>query len=323
MDNLFNLIFKAASVEPRYDEEICLAAGKTRSCTACRDVCPHQAITISRRVQIDDVDCTGCGLCVQACPTQALEAKVSLERSASVKCSRVSGDASTVHCLGRLQATDLLRLAGSGDTVTLAHGDCADCPIGTAAVLEAVRATRADAVELAQLHGRTLAVDIGERRRLDGTSHTGAMSRRELLRGGWRSVQERAVDMLAPLDPGDEELHLPVELQRRYRVIAAARPEQEQLVPWTLPRISDECIMCPLCTNACPTGAIERTFEGDGQGVLHLKPDHCMGCDACMDVCPVSAVAMDERISWSELSGGKETAYRRDPSLEHPGSIAR
>jgi formate hydrogenlyase subunit 6/NADH:ubiquinone oxidoreductase subunit I len=327
MDNLLNLIFRAAAVEPRFDEGVCLAAGKSVACSACRDACPHDAVTIRRGtakpVEIDPVDCSGCGLCVQACPSQALEARVSFESGATLRCSRVGGTAPSVHCLGRLQATDLLRLAGSDASVTLAHGDCRSCPIGTAAIVEAVEAARGEALELARLHGRPLEIQVVEQASLDRRGAPGPLSRRELLRGGWRSLQQGASDALAPLDPGEDERDLPGEMQRRFRIIASARPGTDDQVPWRLPRVSDACIMCPACTKACPTDALERVFEAGGDGVLKLRPERCMGCEGCLEVCPVGAVTMEEDITWGELSAGEAEAYRRDPRRENPGSISR
>lgn len=327
MDNLFNLIFKATNVEPSYDKSLCLAAGKSTSCTKCREACPHDAITIRREVKIDEVDCSGCGLCVQACPTQALEPKVSYDSGASLRCSRVKGSGQSILCLGRLQPSDLLRLVGSKEGVTLARGDCASCPIGSATVATAVAAVREQALELAELHDREVTIVVVETDEFDADDRGDTLSRRQLLRGGWRSLAERAGAALAPLDPGPlpgEDGHgLPVELRRRYRIVSAAQPEPQALVPWALPRVADICIMCPACVNACPTGALDRVFEENGQGVLQLNPEECVGCGACVEVCPVGAVTMDENVTWQELSGGKQEAYRRNPEREHPGSFAR
>lgn len=50
--------------------------------------------------------------------------------------------------------------------------------------------------------------------------------------------------------------------------------------------ISDECIMCGACADACPCEAIS---EGDGKYVIDA--DTCAGCGSCADVCPVGAPA--------------------------------
>lgn len=323
MDNLLNLLFKTVSVEPRYQEGLCLAAGRTVTCTTCQDTCPHDAIRVGRTVEIDDVNCTGCGLCVHACPSGALEPKVAFEGGASVKCSQVEGSAQTVHCLGRLQATDILRLLGSNESVTLAHGACSRCPVGTAAVTNAMEAARDEALELAALHGRRPRIELVLAEKFDAERPGGVKSRRELLRGGWHSLQERAGDLLAPLDPGEDDPELPSEMQRRYRVIAASRPEPHDPIRWPLPRIADNCIMCPICTNACPTAALERVFEPGGEGVLRLRPDQCMDCGACVEACPVGAIEMDGEVTWGELSGGEREAFRREQGRSRDNSVAR
>ncbi len=327
MDDLFRFLFRAVDVAPEYTSTRCLAVTQSReACSRCRDVCPHQAITIGREVEIDDVDCSGCGLCVQVCPSQALKPKASYQPGHDLRCSQVAGQAQSVVCLGRLQSSDLLRLLGRRDRLTLARSDCADCPIGSAAMIDAVTGLVADAEALAEVHGRQIAISVIETDRLDKPREGGSVSRRELLRGGWRGAQLGTAAMLAPLDPGEgQDGDLPAELQRRYRLIELAEPEPDKLVPWRLPRVGDGCIMCPVCTDVCPTGAFGRDFtkhEGDG-AVLELQPERCVGCDACVQACPVNVIDMDEKVSWQELSGGTVEAYLRSPDEGIEGGVAR
>ncbi len=333
LDDLMNFVMRAANVAPSYTAERCLAVTQSSTaCHACVAVCPHEAVRLRRQVEIDEVECTGCGLCVQACPSQALEPKVTYQPGASVRCSRVGGTAQSVLCLGRLQPTDVLRLAGRHGEVTLAHGDCADCPIGTPAVLEALDRVAQDARALAAQHGSGLEIRVEQRDAFEADRGPAAMSRRALLTGGLRNAQRSASGALAPVeallrlqpDP-DEARPLPRELVRRYHMLRLARPEADDQVPWRLPRVADGCIMCPVCTRVCPTDAFSRDFDPkDADGpVLRLDPERCVGCDACVKACPVKVIEMDASVTWGELSGGSSIAYESDPERRSDGTVYR
>jgi ferredoxin len=327
VDRVLGWLFARFEVAPEYLVERCLAA-KATGCTACADICPHDAITINRRVTIDPVDCTGCGLCVQVCPSDALVPRGEVPGEAPLRCSQVEGEAASVVCLARLEATEILRLTSPTDDVLLAHGACATCTIGDATVPGRVAATAARAVELARLVGRELVVRVEEHERVDVPRAERVLSRRELFRSSGDRAKEVTSVALAPLErlAGEEEREarpLPQAWIDTLRLLERADLSPETLVPARLPRLEPGCILCPSCTRVCPTSAITRTFEEHGRVVLGLDPERCIGCDACVDVCPVRVVVMDDDITWARLSGGRVALAASGSPTPPQGSVTR
>jgi ferredoxin len=323
-DSLFNFISKLTNVMPSYDKNVCIAAKQsTAACHVCKDVCPHQAISLKRFVEIDDIDCTGCGLCVQSCPSQALEAKVSFQPGAPIKCSQVKGTAQGIQCLTRLSPMDLLKAAGTKNNVHLVRNDCANCKIGSEAVPEKLMQTIQKAKALAEFRNRSIDYQVTLAQKYDSTDNPDKISRRELLRGGFRNLQVTAAEALAPLDMlEDKDLHLPREMQRQLSLIHNAKPKPEQLVPWIVPEIKEGCIMCPVCTNACPTKAFSRDFSDKEASKLLLESDKCNGCNACVKACPVKVISLKEPVTYEELTRGKHVVFTKH-SKKTEGGVSR
>ncbi len=49
--------------------------------------------------------------------------------------------------------------------------------------------------------------------------------------------------------------------------------------------ISDQCVACGACANACPVGAISM-----GDGKYEIDQDACIGCGSCASTCPTGAI---------------------------------
>ncbi len=325
MDDLLKFAFRLADVRPEFTKTRCLAVRQSpAACRKCADVCPHEAVTVrGRGVEISDVDCSGCGLCVQACPSGALEPKLRYTAGRPAKCSKVEGDAQTVHCLGRLQPTDLHKLLRGRSTLLLAHGDCANCEIGGPAVKEVIDRVADEARELLALRGSSLEIRVEQRESLDDEETAERIDRRALMRGGWRSLKTSASDVLSPLDREGAEGELPIESARTWRALELSDLSPDTEVPWPLPTVSDACILCPVCTRVCPTQAFSRTFDDDGGGALVLDPAKCVGCDACVGACPVRAIEMNRTPTWAEAGSGPREVYRRPGRDPEGETVAR
>lgn len=325
-DRLLELAFRAADVRPDYTKARCLAVTQSpAACHACRDVCPHDAIKVQARgVTIDESDCTGCGLCVHACPSGALAPKVRVAPGASIACSKVAGSAQKVPCLTRLQATDLVRLARGRSDVTLAHGACSGCDVGSDAVPARMHETAAVATRLLARVGREVAFHVEPRSDLVDDAREIAIDRRALFKRGVRGMAEGTADLLEPLDRGGEpDSPLPAEAERRYLLIQRSNPTPDEPVEWPLPMVGDACFTCPVCAKACPTRALSRTFHDDGTVDLVLNATACIGCRACVTACPVDAVTLEDTPPWDACRSTSTVVHTHDPSRSSAGTVAR
>jgi len=288
LDNLLNAFLKATDPRPRYTESRCLLyKNSVGGCDRCYQVCPQGAVRLEGwRVELDEVLCTGCGLCTGVCPGVALEYPLGAIQEALIRgkgqlrCSKAEGKGEEVLCLGRL-TPGLLAEAGSRfGKVVLARGDCASCRIGGPSVPEhlermAKEARRYHPVEVEVVEGPLPGEPVG---------------RRELFQALLGSARRTAADLVPelPLPQEGEEKGLPAEL--RLRLLAARRASE---VRWPRIRVEEGCTLCPVCTNVCPTGAVRRVREGE-EYVLYLQVEACTGCGACVESCPPQVIRLEE-----------------------------
>ncbi|WP_448566898.1 4Fe-4S binding protein [Thermus sp.] len=305
LDNLLNAFLKATDPRPRYTESRCLLyKNSVGGCDRCYQVCPQGAVRLEGwRVELDEVLCTGCGLCTGVCPGVALEYPLGAIQEAlirgkgQIRCSKAEGKGEEVLCLGRL-TPGLLAEAGSRfGKVVLARGDCASCRIGGPSVPEhlermAEEARRYHPVEVEVVAGSLPGEPVG---------------RRELFQALLGSARRTAADLVPelPLPAPEEEKGLPPEL--RLRLLAARRASE---VRWPRIRVEEGCTLCPVCTNVCPTGAVRRVREGE-EYVLYLQVEACTGCGACVESCPPQVIRLEE--APKELLGQEVELFRGKP----------
>lgn len=289
LDNLLDAFLKATDPRPRYTESRCLLyRNSVGGCDRCYQACPKGAVRLEGwRVELDEVLCTGCGLCTGVCPGVALEYPLGAIQEALIRgkgqlrCSKAEGKGEEVLCLGRL-TPGLLAEAGSRfGKLTLARGECAGCRVGGPGVPEHLERM----VEEARRYFPGLEVEV-----VEGALPGEPVGRRELFRALLGSARRTAAEVLPelPLPQEPEEKGLPAEL--RLRRAAARRAEG---VRWPKVRVEEGCTLCPVCTNVCPTEALRREREGE-EYVLYLKVEACTGCGACVESCPPQVMRLEE-----------------------------
>ena len=313
-DNLLGSFLKLTDPTPEYTGARCLLErNSVGGCDLCEKVCPHQAIDLQNySVNIDEIECTSCGLCTAVCPGVALEFPLgpiqeALHRSkGQIRCSRVQGTGDEVRCLGQLTPGVLAESGSRVGVLTLAHGDCASCQLGGATVPGQVL----QAVEEGRKYFPALEVKLHQ-----GLVQGAAVGRREffgaMVGGAKRSAAELVPNLPLPIEEEDKRSDRPAEL--KLRAIAARRSSE---VRWPKIAVAEGCTLCPVCTNVCPTKAVERereTVEGlSEEYVLKLKVSACTGCGACVSSCPPQVITLAEATK-DEALGERLELYRGTP----------
>lgn len=123
---------------------------KNAACTACTDVCPAEAVRITRaggKVLVDWSVCTDCGKCVNACMNnvftlrRADDARVSASAAEQIKadgsvkysCARSKSAENTakVSALAYINRKQIIKAASEGaKRQEFIHGECSACPAG-------------------------------------------------------------------------------------------------------------------------------------------------------------------------------------------------
>lgn len=260
-------------------------------------------------VEIDPERCTGCGLCVQSCPSGALEYDLltplesiqgqRTEAEASLTCSQSGAGGPQLPCLGRVTPALLSAAGGWGIPLTLIHGECAGCQVGGWEVPQRLSEVARETNTLREATGRPAEITVrpaqlSDAQKSQNISRRGALS--ALLRVGSKQVAQRLPEKPLPfVDWSEPAQRTPTEWQWRKKSLGQPLP-QEVGIHWPAPLVDDSCIDCPVCSNVCPTQAITRDLQPEGGVRLLLDLSACTSCMACVRSCPPQA--MHEQGEW-------------------------
>jgi ferredoxin len=285
---------RKTALPPQVDGDRCVhALLAIASCTRCGASCPRDAIEFaSDEIVLDSGKCDGCGLCVPACPQQAISGHgmpAPIGRTnLFVACRLVAADdaAGVVPCLHAFGADELIRAWLKGvRTIQVSHGRCDECAHGGRPRLQDAIGVANEILASRELECLRMSVlDYGDWRaaqedaRRRGGVHDGRrrfltfrlkQAVEEVVWGGVEREEARGVPALALL-PASTNAQFPC-----------------------VPGIDEgACTVCDACIRICPTGALDL-IEENRRPAYALLPALCNGCAMCVDVCEDKAIRID------------------------------
>lgn len=274
------------------DQNICLNGRyKAMHCQRCRDQCPVGCIDETWQVQANL--CNHCGLCVAACPVDAVAALSYSDRELEHRAAEIPSlfackkqdRESSWPCLGFLESRLLFALAYKGSTLIVDDRACRQCNPAvytelTNAIINANRMLTFCNKSVIQSGDKAAQIKV----RGKTISRRGFFS--EMLGAALETIRE------VTFPTGDTIERL--ERQKWIAICLSALP------PVRLPEniqvffnifISDACQACGICAKFCSSKAI-TVVDLTSELEIYHQPVQCTGCNVCVIHCPVQAIAI-------------------------------
>lgn len=292
-------IFRKEHVQ--LNSDLCLRTkSETSTCTKCEEVCPQPALSfVHRKIKFDQEMCSGCRLCVHVCPTEALqvkeeslanyEAKIKEKEVVSYACKEhgaVDVDI-IVPCVSTLTPEMVMIPTLYNKKVTILWNEkiCFSCHSNWS------QEKKLDWIHEWNANGFSKEkVEIVS----DKSSRAGIKQR---LVENKVFFSKRGREKKSVLDALKECEYkatnkLPLSERRMYMLAYIKRTEQVGTVPKLLSdkiglanlEVTDNCLLCTRCSNACPTGALQQSNNGEELSIK-FSPYQCVNCDICVHNC--------------------------------------
>ncbi|MBI5025209.1 MAG: 4Fe-4S binding protein [Nitrospirae bacterium] len=287
------------------------------SCNKCREACHAGAITISEGVIIDRNVCSGCMLCVPACPSDCFEiatldfysiiAGLRKIQSPVLGCN-VRSDLKAhekTFCLGFLSGEHIIALlAFMQEPLQINLTLCADCRNGS--IVDAIRkrldiiGTRivSDAFDKIRLVKDKADLDFQEVS-YDRRDFFMAMKNLTFMQAARLFGNETAKDDIRAYSA--KKLPLKRELLNRSLNVFRGEIYKELLKNYYYTiTVNRSCNGCFACIGMCPTGALKIGNIGNDRG-LFFNSSLCSGCGLCENFCTNNSICIERGFSGGDL----------------------
>lgn len=308
--------------------------GRIEACDLCVRTCHAKAITLTLdEVAIDPQLCVGCGACVPACPGGALshdrfdpEALVQtavhdgVARLACAPAGAASGHVLPCHRMLDARLMAALYAAGAARIEVAGLEHCAGCPNGDAR--PALKLAQRTLEKWFGAAGPQVIAADAPRTKAEPEAKR-ALERRHLLRGAFGALAaepapEPDLEDFMPsfddpryFDDVEAALARPVAYQNLLAEVRAELPFREGGPSGATGRqISENCSGCMVCSDLCPTGALEGLVKRTGREVS-FEPALCTNCTLCIKVCPMTAISAHALRGVDEVLAGRGALYTR------------
>lgn len=308
-------------------------------CQICADICPEQAISLELGPIINN-NCTQCGLCISACPTETFQSKIDLEqywldqmqslantppkhthnKTLNIHCHRASAideNSVKVHCVGNINENLLLASALMEFRAIMVHtGNCDECCLSTGVMLFNESLNRARSLT------RLVNIDNPVLRLLKQTNeqcNEKKISRRGFFSRISKQVKEKAIPadyartppLLALLNYQDVEVekeqHISQRRERLRRLINTLTEQKNEhgnsLTIEHCKKMSveqEKCVACAICIHVCPTGALKKTVKNNHL-YRYCSSALCTNCGLCQEACPQQIIHFKTNYTFSDL----------------------
>jgi Fe-S-cluster-containing hydrogenase component 2 len=309
------IVSETESAKVRFLERRCLRSRFNRNrCRSCLDECQAGALTLDgRKISFNQEACTGCMRCASVCPNDAFDGGIKLTHLLETLGSSnqvVLTCSDSLHfqpkllipCIGFLSEPLLAAMnsvAQENFYVDVTH--CHDCNNS-----HCLSSFYEKMEKVTDRNKNNKLIALKNRSEIHAVhSVDGGVARRSYLRFAKKSIIDLGREAVCPgqtntissqkhADKGP--VMASILLYYAYKKSPEDAKEVLRSYFYTV-KVTGHCNLCPGCQGMCPTGALKRKTDGEGEKRLMFISSACSGCGLCRDFCKRNAIKVTRGIA--------------------------